>query len=116
MFRLRNWQFNEKTTARPPLVGKLTNDLVYQRLAPGVLKRLREKNPVVSHGRRRHKHFQWLTENIGDPKLREHLAVVTDFMKVSDTWKQFIALLDRARPKYKPMPLFEKEDGTIDTL
>ena len=113
MFRLRGWTFHERSTARSPLVGKLTNNVVYQRLAPGVLKRLREKNPVLARGRRRHKHFQWLTEDVGDPKLREHLAAVTDLMKISDTWKQFMGYLDRARPRYLPMPLFEAEDGTV---
>jgi hypothetical protein len=110
MFRLRGWPFMEGSTSRSPLVGKLTNNIVYQRLAPGVLQRLREKNPTLPSGRREHKHFQYLTEDVGDPKLREHLASVTDLMKVSDTWAGFIALLDRARPKHKPMPLFDRED------
>jgi hypothetical protein len=107
MFRLRGWKFVEGSNARSPVVGKLTNNVVYERLAPGVLQRLREKNPVVEDGRRKHKHFQYLTDDVGDPRLREHLAVVTDFMKVSETWPSFLGMLDRVRPKYKPMPLFD---------
>ncbi|WP_084788666.1 P63C domain-containing protein [Bradyrhizobium sp. Cp5.3] len=43
-------------------------------LAPGVLEELKKANPRQESGRRKHKHFQWLTENRGYPKLREHLG------------------------------------------
>lgn len=109
MFRLKNWRFIEGSNARSPIVGRITNNIVYQRLAPGVLDRLRQKNPPNAAGNRPHRHFQWLTEDIGDPKLREHLASVTDLMKVSDSWDQFLKMLDRARPKCEKMPLFPDE-------
>lgn len=43
---------------RPGVVGRFTNDLVYERLAPGILEELKRKNPTVSPGRRKHKPFQ----------------------------------------------------------
>lgn len=59
----------------PQYFGHIINDLVYDRLAPGVKDELQRINPVVSpKGRRKHKHFQWLTENIGNPKLLHHLG------------------------------------------
>lgn len=49
--------------------------MLVSRLAPGVLAELRRKNPVVNdRGRRKHKHFQWLTDDMGDPKLKQHLS------------------------------------------
>jgi hypothetical protein len=81
-------------------VGKYTNNIVYDRLAPGILEELKKKNPKLSSGRRKHKHFQWLTEDIRDPRLREHLASVITLMRASTEWNQFLRMLDRALPKY----------------
>jgi hypothetical protein len=48
---------------------------------------LRKANPKdEATGRRRHKNFQWLTSNIGYPKLGEHLGAVTATMKLSNDW------------------------------
>ena len=84
MFRLRDIPY-DGTVKKPAYVGHLTNDLVYARLAPGVLKKLQERNPTVGNGRRKQRHHQWLTEDVGNPKLQEHLASVTTLMRVSET-------------------------------
>jgi hypothetical protein len=55
--------------------------------------------------------FQRLTEDVGDPKLCEHLASVVALMKASDTWKQFKGMLNRAFPGYAPTPSFEQPEG-----
>jgi hypothetical protein len=111
MFRLRNIPYTGKVQ-RPRFIGHLTNDLVYARLAPGVLKKLREKNPVLDNGRRRNRHHQWLTEDIGVPELREHLKSVTTLMRATpgNDWDTFYSMLNRALPKFKEMPLFEWAD------
>jgi hypothetical protein len=49
-------------------------------------------------GRRKHKNFQWLTNNIGYPKLREHLGAVIATMRLSADWHDFKAKLDRNYP------------------
>jgi hypothetical protein len=98
----------------PQYFGRLTNDVIYSRLAPGVLSKLREKNPVTESGRRKHKHFQWLTENIGNPKLLEHLAAVVALMRIADDWNSFHASLDKAGlPVWTPLPLFDERDGVV---
>lgn len=104
MARLRGLQYSEIATKRPPYIGRLTNDLVYERLAPGVLEELKRKNPKDEKGRRRHKHFQYLTEDIGNPRLREHLWAVISLMRASSNWKNFYSLLNRAFPKYEDHP------------
>lgn len=100
MFRLRGWEYKPWTVARPAVIGHYTNNLVYERLAPGVLDELKIKNPKQSSGRRQHKHFQWLTEDVGDPRLREHLSAVIALMKASGDWSQFKRMVDRALPRY----------------
>jgi hypothetical protein len=107
LFRLRRWPFKEDVVRKTPLVGKLTLDLVYDRLAPGVRQRLQEVNPKNEKGYRKHKLFQRLTEDVGDPSLRAHLASVITLMKVSDEWDAFMKLMNRALPRYPSMPLFD---------
>lgn len=104
----------ERAKNRPKYFGNLTNNLVYCRLAPGVLQQLEKHNPVSDSGSRKRKHFQHLTTDVGHPKLREHLAGVTTAMKMAKlqglNWKSFLKLLDRTHPKWIPMPLFDDLD------
>ena len=109
--RLRGWD-NIRSVKRPKIVGRMTNDIVYERLAPGVLGELREKNPVLPAGYRRDRHHQWLTSDLGHPQLREHLAGVIMLMRSSSSWHVFERNLDKACPKpgekppeRKPSPL-----------
>ena len=71
---------------------------MYKKLPPGVLDELKKKNPKNEKGRRRHKYFQFLTEDIGNPHLEKHLLVSTALMRASRNWKEFLRLLDRAVP------------------
>ena len=45
MFRLKKWDFDPLSVARPGIVGKYTVDLIYERLAPGLVKELERLNP-----------------------------------------------------------------------
>lgn len=110
MFRLRGWQYIPFSVNRPGVVGKYTNDIVYERLAPAVLEELKKLNPKNEKGRRKHKHFQWLTENVGHPRLREHLTAVIALMKASTKWGQFYRMIQRALPKHGEQMLLPIED------
>jgi hypothetical protein len=109
MFRLRGLPY-DGSVKRPAYIGHLTNDLVYSRLAPGVLNELRAKNPANTDGRRKHKHHQWLSEDVGHPKLQQHLASVVALMKATDDWDSFKRLLDRALKPYTKLPLLRDLD------
>lgn len=106
MFRLRKIPYREDVK-RPQYIGVLTNDLVYARLAPGVLDELRRLTPRDEKGRLKHHLHRRLTEDVGHPKLQQHLSAVAALMKASDTWGQFKPMIDRALPKYKRLPLFD---------
>lgn len=99
MFRLRGLAWNKLSVKRPLYVGKLTNDVVYERLAPGILDELQNRNPKDEKGRRAQKHHQWLTEDIGHPALAQHLHAIIGLMRASKDWDQFHVLLDKAFPK-----------------
>ena len=85
----------------PTTVGKYTNDIVYNRLAPGVLEELRRKNPPNDQGRRKYRHHQWLTEDVRHPALRDHLMGIIALMRAtpSGEWSLFKRLLSRSFPK-----------------
>ena len=99
MFRLKGWEWKGMKVNRPQIVGRYTNDLVYERLAPGILEELQERNPKGISGRRPAKHHQWLTHDVGHPALAQHLFAMMGFMRASATWKQFYALVQKAFPK-----------------
>ena len=98
IFRLKTWRAPKFPTARPGIMAHYTNDVVYSRLAPGVLQELQRINPLIPQGGRKHKHFQHLTSDHGHPKLKEHLGDVVVLMKASATWQEFKRLLDRVKP------------------
>ena len=112
VFRLRGWRYVPLSVSRPQVLGHVTNDIVYERLAPGVLDELRRRVPRDDQGRRKHRFHQWLTDDVGHPKLREHLASVTTLMRASDNWRQFYRMLDKSLPSLNttlPLPIPETD-------
>jgi hypothetical protein len=113
IFRLRGWEYRRIADCppkRPGIVAHYTTDIVYSRLAPGVLEELKRVTPRDGKGRLKHKLFQRLTEDVGHPKLREHLVAVTALMRASPNWSMFYRLLQRAYPKYmEQQEMFELE-------
>lgn len=99
----------------PRVIGKYIKDIVYARLAPGILEELQAGNPPDDKGRRKGKHHQLLTEDVGHPALAQHLHAVIGLMRASDTWEQFQKLLNKAlRPRtdLKDLPLFSQPIGS----
>ena len=110
IYKLKKWP-GPDGHKRPSVIGRYTNDLVYQRLAPGVLEELRQKNPTTKPGQRRDRHHQWFTPDLGHPRLKEHLEGVMALMRASPNWDAFKRNLTRAYPKHKePIPLALGDD------
>ena len=98
IFRLRNWTWKGRGKNPPQVVAAYTKDIVYARLAPQILEQLEKKNPM-ENGKRSAKHHQWLTDDVGNPALAQHLHAIITLMRVSKTWSQFKTMLDVAHPK-----------------
>jgi hypothetical protein len=107
LFRLKGltYPYDTKSKRKPSYVGHWTNDIVYSRLAPGVLDALRQKNPRTEAGGRSRKHHQHLTRDYGHPALKEHLSNVTFLMKTCQTDAEFKKRLDFAAPKHTDTPM-----------
>jgi len=118
LFNLRGWHFNPFSVKRPQLVGKLTNKIVYDKLPKGVLEELQKKNPKTQKGYRKHRHHQFLTDDIGNPHLEKHLAAVIALMRVAPNWRTFERMLERAFPKsrIKQLELALADEAEIDIL
>lgn len=100
LFRLRGLAYPRDTVKKPMYFGHLTNDIVYKRMAPGVLDELKRVTPRTPNGRLKHHYHRKLTEDVGHPKLREHLAKVITVMKLSKDYHQFESQLNIVVPRY----------------
>ncbi len=103
IFRLRDWEWRGMKVNRPQVVGIYTNDIIWDRLAPGVREELERLNPKTEKGSRRTKHHQWLTFDIGHPALQKHINIVIALMKsvvqAKGGWDEFRRRLQRVIPK-----------------
>lgn len=101
MFRLKGWQRKDLSSPsrRPGAAGMYTNDIVYDRLAPGILQELETRNPKDAKGNRKGKHHQLLTEDVGHPALAQHVHALIALMRASTSWDQFMLMLNTAFPK-----------------
>lgn len=114
LFRLRGLAYPQDTVKKPMYFGHLTNDIVYKRLAPGVLDELKRVTPRDAEGRLKHQLHRKLSDDVGHPKLREHLAKVVTVMQLSRDYKQFESQLDIVVPRYgdtKPLDLDDTGSG-----
>ena len=99
IYRLKGWAW-PVGRAKTPLLGHITNDIVYDRLPEGVLTRLQEVNPTEFESKRRKwKHHQFLSSDVGQPDLRDHILQILPIMKISKDWKAFLKHLNIAFPK-----------------
>ena len=114
IYKMRGWTWNY-THKHPGVLGLWINDIVYQRIAPMVYVELNKKNPVDTHGYRKHKHHSFLSEEIGIPKLLNHLSAIEALARATNyNWSLFMRMVDNAFPKqYQQMSLIF-EEGTED--
>jgi phage anti-repressor protein len=98
IYRLKGYEFTPGKTQHPMWMSQITIDLVYRRLQPGVWDELIKKNPRV-RGKRKHCCHQFLSDNIGNLHLKNHLYAVTNTMSGCNSWEQFMAYADKFHPR-----------------
>lgn len=115
IYRMHGWSWT-LTHRRPGVVGKWINDIVYERLAPVILTELQKVNPKTDKGTRKDRHHQHLTEDVGRPKLKEHLAAVEALGRASGyNWAKFMQMLNAAFPKqYQQLDLLFPDDVRVE--
>ncbi|WP_213072955.1 P63C domain-containing protein [Acinetobacter piscicola] len=98
IFRLYNLPYPpKKAHFRPGFIGTLTNEVVYERLAPELLPELKKEATKLEKKARLH---QFLSSDVGHPKLREHLASLITLLKLSNTPEEFKQKVDLIHPRF----------------
>jgi hypothetical protein len=92
-----------KKSCRPGFFGHITNEVVYSRIAPDLLPELKK---AATRSERKARLHQWLTQENGYLKLREHLASIIAILKLSSTPESFKANVSIVHPrKGETLPL-----------
>lgn len=99
IFELNEWNYEPDSLARPGVIGTWTNDIVYDRLGPGLREQLNDYCGRNSSGRLKHQLHRYLTSRHGIPELQNHLSAVVALMNAATHWNQFKEMLQRALPK-----------------
>jgi len=87
---------------RYSVVGHYTNNLVFDRIAPGLLNELQSKSLKNEKGYRSNRLHQWLTEDVGDPMLAQHLHSIVMLQRLAVAnghgWNRFLHTVDQFCP------------------
>ena len=103
IYTLKGWIWPGMKKNRFSVVAKYTRDLVYERLAPGVLAELEQRSPKDEKGQRKNKLHQWLNDDVGHPMLAQHMHALLMFQRLAikngQTWEQFLMMVKQVMPK-----------------
>jgi hypothetical protein len=86
----------------PQYFGVLTNNLIYRRIAPRLLNKLKERR--AERGNQSNKLHSWLSEDIGVREVLVHLGIVIGLMKIHTVYEAFEVQLDQVAPIYPENP------------
>lgn len=116
IYKLKGWSWPGMSKNRYSIVGHYTNDLVWERLLPGLKEELEKRNPKLVNGQRAHKHHQWLNDETGDKLFSAQMYTILALQraclnKTGNRWQYFLNMMDEVLPKKgTTIPLF----GSVD--
>jgi hypothetical protein len=120
IYKLKGWPWPGMSKNRYSVVAHYTRDLVYERMAPGLLQELERKAPKNDKGQRDSLLKDWLTEDVGNPMLAQHLHSLVMFQRLAISsgygWKRFVQMVDRVLPKKDStmlLPFIEPEETSL---
>lgn len=106
LYRLLGKEQPPDSSKRPQYFGRITNDIVYERLGPGIKDELKSTVPKTPSGRHKTQLHRKLTQDLGHPKLREYMASLVTIMKLSSDFDDFKDKLNSIHRKYdEPLQL-----------
>lgn len=107
LFRLYGYDYPnpKQKNFRPQFFGRVTNKVVYKKLAPEILPELKKQAGKL--GKKNARLHQVLTSDFGHPKLREHLASIVTLMKLSKNKDDFFKTVDLIHPDYNENNTFD---------
>lgn len=97
---MRGWDFTVSgIKKRPGVIGTWTNKLVYAELPEGVLDEIKRLTPKSESGRYSARLFQSLSDDIGNPHLKNQLTSIIALMQSADNWDEFIVRFNKVRDR-----------------
>lgn len=104
IYKLKGWDWPGMGKNRYSVVAHYTNDLIYERIAPGLKEELAARNPKNANGNRGAKHFQWLNDAAGEKLFSQQMFAVLMIQRAclnqsGDRWKHFLAEMNKFLPK-----------------
>lgn len=99
IYRLYNWNYDKiNKNKHPQCIGNIINRYIYDRLPLGIKEELQRKNPIGEKGFRKHRHHQFLTEDIGEENLKKQIMQTLTLMRVADDFDDFERLFEKISP------------------
>ncbi|QLR43706.1 hypothetical protein HV346_13925 [Enterobacter sp. RHBSTW-00994] len=118
IYKLKNWPWAGMSKNRFSVVAHYTRDLVYERLGDSILQELEKKTPKQLNGQRKSKMHQWLTDDVGNPMLSQHLhsLIMVQRLAIANGygWNRFIKMVDQVMPRKGGTFELELNDTSID--
>ncbi len=103
IYKLKGWSWPGMKKNRFSVVAGYTRDLVYERIAPWLLKELEKKSPKDETWNGPNRRRQWRTEDVGNSILAQHLYSLVMFQRLALSnnykWRRFINMVDKVLPK-----------------
>ncbi|WP_368925831.1 P63C domain-containing protein [Serratia marcescens] len=103
IYKLRGWPWSGMSKNRFSVVAHYTRDLVYERLGDSILVELEKKSPRDEKGNRKNKLHQWLTDDVGNPMLAQHLHSIIMMQRLAISngygWNKFVKMVDQVMPR-----------------
>lgn len=95
-------EYDRETHRTISEVGNIINDIVYERVGPGMRAALDNLNPPRPHKGKQFKNHQFMTPDDGKRLLKMHLHSLIFLMRTYDDgdWSGFMQGLDQTCPRY----------------
>lgn len=103
IYHLRGWEWPGMSKNRYRVVAHYTNDLIYERMVPGLTEEFNKRNPKDAKGKRAAKNHQWL-DDPGDKLFAQQMFTVLSIQraclkKAKDKWGSFMRMMNEILPK-----------------
>lgn len=112
--RLHGWEWRGRGVNPPQVVGRYINDIVWDRLTPGMREAIELRMPRRPSGEHSERMHQMLALEIGVQALQLHIAILLRIMGASSTWDECMFFVNRMLPKARrdlPPPPRRSPDG-----
>jgi hypothetical protein len=121
IFRLKGWTYDSKSSRRPVHMARMTCDLVFDRIGPGLTEDLKKRRQEIfeTTGRKTGKLHQVMTTDVGHPALQHHLSGIIYLAKafLDQQYDAFHRALDRVAPRNnRTLPLPFPDNSTSHAI